>query len=316
VELRQLSYFVVTAEELHFGRAARRVHIAQPSLTQQIQRLETELGVRLFDRNSHEVTLTQAGELFLAKARTTLRQAMLAADTARWSKRTDRPLRHLDPYPVDGGTVRVGFTSPAALRVLPNALRRLRLRHPRVVVALQEMWSGQQLSALLAAELDVGFVCGPVRDRRLRSRTVLREPMVVLLPAGHRLAAVDHIGLDELAGEPQVLFHRHLSPAVYDQLRGHATDRGALLNVQHTVSHPSAIPLLVGAGHAIALSSAARAAQLPRAGLVRRPLAGAGGGVGFDVTMVWRAAPEAPALRALLSAVGMRPAGPAHRKAG
>jgi len=304
MELRQLSYFVVTAEELHFGRAAHRVHITQPSLTQQIQRLETALGTRLFDRDSHQVALTQAGELFLGKARTTLRQAVLAADTARWCERSER--RRAGPLNADAGTVRVGFTSPAARRVLPNALRRLRQRPTRAMVSLREMWTGQQLTALRTGELDVGFVCGPVHDRRLQARPVLREPLVVLIPDGHRLAASPRVRLVELADEPQVLFPRDLSPAVYDQLCGGAEP----MNVQHTVSHPNAIPLLVAAGHAIALSTAARAAQLPRTGLVRRPLDGPDAGVGFDVTMVWGAGMASPSLRALLDAVGSGPSMP------
>ncbi|OLT23746.1 hypothetical protein BJF78_31680 [Pseudonocardia sp. CNS-139] len=188
----------------------------------------------------------------------------------------------------------MGFTCPAARRLLPGALRTLRSRHPATDVELHDLWSAQQVAAVLSGELDVAFVLGPVRDERLQTRTVLREPLVALLPNGHRLAAQRRVSLTALATEPLVFFQRELSPALHSQVHSRARGEGASLDMRHHVSHPSAIALLVAAGHAVALTTAARAALAP--GLVTRSLAGPG--LAVDVVMVWRAGPVSRPVRA------------------
>jgi DNA-binding transcriptional LysR family regulator len=293
MELRQLRYFVATANELHFGKAARRMRIAQPSLTQQIQRLEADLGVRLFERNSHKVELTEAGELLLAKARQVVDQARKAQETAQ-------RLVHGEAEPAYGRTLQVGFTCPAARRLLPKALRMLWARHPSIDVAMHDLWSGQQVTALLAGELDIAFVFGPVRDASLETRTVVREPLVALLPTGHRLATERRVSLAALSAEPQVFFQRELSPALHSRVHSRARGEGATLDMRHVVTHPSAIPLLVAAGHAVALTSAARAALSSAPGVVTR---GLDGDITVDVAMVWRAGRAGHPVRAMIDAV-------------
>jgi DNA-binding transcriptional LysR family regulator len=294
MELRQLRYFLAAANELHFGRAARAMHIKQPSLTQQIQRLEADLGVRLFDRNSHQVQLTEAGEFLREKADRVVRQARKAEETVH---RLDQG----GAEPAMGRTLQVGFTCPAARRLLPGALRTLRARNPSIDVELHDLWSGQQVTAVLAGELDIAFVLGPVRDERLRTRTLLREALVALLPARHPLAAETRVSLRALASEPLVFFQRELSPALHNQVHSRARGDGVWLDMRHSVSHPSAIPLLVAAGHAVALTTAARAALAADPGLVTRELDGAG--LTVELVMVWRTGPQSRPVRAMIDAV-------------
>ena len=197
MELRQLSYFVAVAEELHFGRAASKVGIAQPSLTQQIQRLERELDVTLLRRNSHAVGLTAAGELFLREAQATIRQADDATAMVR-----PREVGGRQVFPA--GTVRIGYVRPAAIRVLPETLRQLLRSQPRARVKLAEMWTGEQFQALASGELDVGFVFGPVSHPGLESVVLSRETFAVLIPAAFRLAHAPRVDFADLASEPMV----------------------------------------------------------------------------------------------------------------
>ncbi|SHN47309.1 LysR substrate-binding domain-containing protein [Cryptosporangium aurantiacum] len=294
MELRQLQYFITTAQELHFGRAARSMHITQPSLTQQIQRLEADLGVRLFDRNSHHVQLTEAGEVLLVKAQRVIRQARKAEQAAQHSDRRDACRGSARP-------LHIGFNCPAATRLLPRALRAFWRRYPEADVVLHDLWTAQQVDAVLTGDLDLGFVFGPVRDTGLRTRVVLREPLVALLPAGHRLAEGSLVSMSALAREPQVFFDRELSPAVHNQVHRTARNVGANPDIRHAVSHPSAIPVMVAAGHAVALASAARAARSSSPGVVTRGLAGEG--VTVDVVMVWRSEAGSGLLDTMIDAV-------------
>lgn len=287
MELRQLRYFVATAHELHFGRAAQSLGISQPSLTQQIQRLEKDLRVRLFDRDSHGVQLTAAGTAFLGKAEDVVRQARKAEAVARGVREQ----------------LRIGFSCPAGMRLLPHALRTLRSRHPDLRVSLRELWSGHQVGALLTGELDVGFLFGPVRDSRLACRTVLREPFVALLPAGHRLAESGRVPLSAFAAEPQVLFRPELNPTLHRQAHDLARDHGAELQVRHAVPDPSGTVPLVVAGHAVALTSAARAELSRQPGLVARRLADTDPTA--DVVMAWPTGEPSRPVQALLDAVGV-----------
>lgn len=279
MELRQLEYFVTTAEELHFGRAAARMRVTQPSLTQQIQRLELELEVLLFNRDSHTVELTPAGTLFFEKART----ALDLADEAVRAARHQGDVAGDDP----GGTVRIGFVCPATRSVLPSALRRFQARRPGTLLTLKELWTGEQLVALGEGRLDLAFVFGPVHGSAFRTKPVSRESFVVLLPSGHPLARRARVDLHDLDAQPLALFQRELSSAVYDRLFGVTADSGVSLNVSHEVQHPSAIPLLVAAGCVVGLSSAARARRARIPGVVQRPLDGVH--LDEEIHLVWRA---------------------------
>jgi DNA-binding transcriptional LysR family regulator len=278
MKLRQLEYFVAAAEELHFGRAAARMGISQPSLTEQIQRLERQLDTMLFDRDSHTVELTATGELLFGKARATLESADSAARAARHPRSAREPdIR---------GSVRIGFCCSATRSVLPAAIRAYSRHHPAAVITLKELWSTEQLAELVDRRLDVAFVLGPVDDPALRSCPVARDRFVAVLPADHRLARHDSIDVAELASTPVVLFRRDLSAGLYDRIMSQLAAAGVVLDIAHEVSHPNAVPILAATG-VVGLVSTARAAQVHIPGVVTRQLTGAP--LEEDIHMVWRA---------------------------
>jgi DNA-binding transcriptional LysR family regulator len=302
MELRQLTYFAAVAEERHFGRAAARIGITQPSLTQQIQRLEKELDVTLLDRNSHAVGLTQAGQLFLREARATIR---LVEDATAMVRPRVSGRRQVFP----AGTVRVGYVQPAAARVLPEALRRLLQAQPRARVKLAALWTAEQIQGLLSGELDVGFVFGPVSHPELRATVLGRESFAVLVPAAHPLAGSPRIDFADLAGEPLVWFRRELSPAIYDQFSWAAAVAGAPLNICHEAEHQRVMRLLVAAGQAVGVITMTCAKTLRDPGVAPRQL---GAGLTEELAMVWRADEDNPLVAAFVDAVRV-PAGPASR---
>ncbi len=260
MELRHLRYAVALADELHFARAAARLHIAQPPLSQQIKALETELGVRLFDRTSRRVGLTDAGAAFIAEARRTLASADQAIEAARRAARAET------------GRLAVGYVSSASYELLPAVLRAFRRRAPDVLLVLEEMNSSEQSRGVLAGTLDLGFVRRPPpTDRRLADTVVRREPIVVAVPRDHALAAARAIRLRELAAEPFVIFPARPRPSwadvALDLCRGAGFEPRV---VQEAVEMVSALSL-VAAGIGIALVPGAVRA-VPRPGVVFRPL--------------------------------------------
>lgn len=275
MELRQLRYFLTAAEELHLGKAAARMHITQPAFSQQIHRLERELGVTLLKITSHKISLTAAGEAFVERAAATLAQADEAMETARRAGRGEI------------GTLSIAFVVSAAQQVLPPALRILRERHPGITPVLSEMWSAHQLEALRRERLHVGFVLGGVPDPKLRSRRVYQESFVAVLPEQHALAALPEVPFAALAAEPFVLFRRELNPRLHDRFTELGRTCGSQLNVRYEVEHPGAIQVLVAAGHAVTVTSSSRADQYAESGLVSRPLVDPA--PREDVMMVWRA---------------------------
>jgi len=275
MELRQLKFFLVAAEELHLGRAAALMHITQPAFSQQIHRLERMLGVRLLEVSSNKVRLTQAGVVFVDEARRTLRLADDAVETARRAARGEL------------GTLSIGFVLTAARRVLPALLASLREHLPGITPVLHEMWSAEQLDALRRHRIDVGFVFGAISEPAFSSGALLREPFVALLPDTHPLASRAQIGFADLVDEPLVLFRRELNPLLYDRLVRLTELQGVPFGPAYEVEQSAAIPVLVGAGHGIALVSRSRAEQFGDAGVVRRPLVGPR--LSEELRIVWRA---------------------------
>jgi len=209
MELRHLRYFVAVAGELHFTRAAERLHISPPSLTQQIQNLEHELGARLFARTKREVKLTDAGRRFLDEARATLQQAERAELVARRAGRGEV------------GRVEIGFVSSAACAgLLTIALPSYRQSFPLVDLAIRKLETPRQIEQLTEGRLDVGFLRPPTRyPAGISAIVVARQPIVVALPDNHRLACADAISPASLIGESFVAWpfetdtglHRHLT---------------------------------------------------------------------------------------------------------
>ena len=197
MELRLLRYFTAVAEELHFSRAAARLHMAQPPLSQQIKRLEEELGVLLLTRTRRRVELTEPGRLFLASAQDILAQVDRAVAQVRSSARGEL------------GRITLGMLSSVAFGdTLPEVLRAYRKRFPAVSIILQEMSAAEQLTALREERIQIGFLRPPVQEPELAATLFHREPLVAVLPAEHPLAGRRRIPLQALAGDPFIVVPR------------------------------------------------------------------------------------------------------------
>jgi DNA-binding transcriptional LysR family regulator len=206
IELRHLRYFTVLAHELHFGRAASRLGIAQPPLSQQIQRLESLLGTRLLERTSRKVQLSDAGRAFLVEAERVLAGVDAAVEAARRAGRGE------------SGELRVAFAATVMFLALPAIIRDFRLHFPRVHLDLREMPTGPQLAALRDGDIDIGFVREPRPDPALEIVTVMREPLRIAVNRSHPLAARPTLAVRDLADEPFVLFPADLAPGLHAQV--------------------------------------------------------------------------------------------------
>ena len=206
LELRHLRYFRQVVEELHFGRAAARLAVAQPTLSVQIRQLEQIVGARLFERHTRQVSLTDAGRVLDEAARRILRELDTAVEATRQAQ-----AGHV-------GVLRVGFGPTLMLSTPAHVVRTFRQRHPGVRVDLRELPTGEQMAALVRGELDVGFVRGAEGDPRLRMERFAREPLVIALPRDHRLAGTVRVPLSALADDPWVLFPRPVAPLLHERV--------------------------------------------------------------------------------------------------
>lgn len=259
MELRHLRYFVAVAEELHFGRAAARVRIAQPPLSQQVRQLEAELGVVLLTRTKRRVELTPAGRAFLEHAR------QILAETERAKRMAQRAGRG------EVGRLAIGFVSSADLDVLPRVLRTWRERFPDVEVELHALLTAAQVDALRHGRIDVGFVRLPMEETGLAVESIRHEPLVAALPERHRLARRARVRLADLAGETMILFPRQTAPGYYDVFIAACRRAGFTPRMLHAASMQS-ILALVSAGLGVSLMPAS-IHNLQRAGVLYRPLA-------------------------------------------
>jgi DNA-binding transcriptional LysR family regulator len=225
MELRHLRYFVALAEELHFGRAARRLAISQPPLSVAIRQLEASVGAQLFERNSKAVRLTAAGQALQSSARALLRDAEDAAMQARHVAQGS------------AGRLRIGFVGAMLYRGLPQALTRFQAAHPAVRVTLAELNSGEQTAELLHDRMDVGFVHTRRVPAELQSRLLVSEPFVACLPVEHRLANKRRVSLVSLREESFVLFSRSASPDYHARILAICADAGFLPEVRQEVRH-------------------------------------------------------------------------------
>jgi DNA-binding transcriptional LysR family regulator len=206
MELRQLRYFVAVAEELHFGRAAARLHMSQPPLSAQVRKLENTIGVRLLERSTRRIALTSAGELFYRRAREILNSADAAGEEAREADAGRR------------GRLRIGFVGSANFTVLPLAVRTFRQARPKVELRLEPLTSSEQVEALHADALDVGLVRLPALGTGLHLETILTEAMVVAVPDNHTLSTRASIKAEDLVGQPMVLFPYQPMPGFVSQV--------------------------------------------------------------------------------------------------
>jgi DNA-binding transcriptional LysR family regulator len=259
MELRKLRYFVVLAEELHFGRAARRLHITQPPLSIAIQALEEELNVRLFDRAPRRVTLTHAGQTFVEHARSLLARA---GDAIELTRAADRG---------EVGRLTVGFMSASIFTLLPQVLRDFAATHPAVRLELRELTIPQQLSALRKSDIDVGFVRLPVDDAELNVDALFSEPLIVALPRGHPLTKLRRVPVRKLSAEPFVMFQQLPGLVLHNLVLGFCLQLGFTPRVAQEASQSHAVAGLVSSGIGVALVPASTESTRLR-GVVYRPI--------------------------------------------
>jgi len=259
MELRHLRYFLAVADELHFGRAAARLHIAQPPLSRQIRQLEEELGFELFARTARRVRLTDAGRAFRDEARSLLGRL---GDAVAASRRVARG---------EAGALAVGFVASATYGLLPRLYRRFRERLPDVALSLTEMSSAEQVEALRAGHIQVGLARPPVGDDALAVEPLAEEPLVAALPARHPLATAREVPLRALARDAFVLFPRQPRPGWIDVVQSACAAAGFRPAVAQEALELSTAVTLVAAGIGVTLVPAS-AQALRLAGVVYRPL--------------------------------------------
>lgn len=258
VELRHLRYFVAVAQALHFGQAAEQLGITQPVLSDQIRRLETLLGVQLLYRTKRVVQLTEPGRIFLADAVRLLEQAEASVTTVQQAAQGRL------------GKLAIGYTGPALYTVLPEIVRTFRDRYPDVELTLRELCTPEQEAALLAGELQVGFLHPPI-DARLHLQEVLQEPMVIALPENHPLAHQPRISIKDLTHESFILFPPTVGPYLYSRILALCAQAGFSPGVVQEVTPQPAMIGLVAAGIGIAFVSASLQ-SISRPGVVYRAL--------------------------------------------
>ncbi len=265
MELRHLRYFVAVAEELHFTRAAQRLHIGQPPLSQQIQALEAELGARLFERSKRWVRLTEAGRLFLTDARRILELAEQAAVTARRAERGE------------AGELRIGFTfSTPFTPLFASVINRYRLRFPAVTLTLHEMATLHQIDAIGQRSMDLGFVRPPeeaVPDNVSLS-TLRLDPLLLVLPVDHALAAQARVAMADLSGLPFVMYPKDAGTGIRPQILRLCRDAGFVPRIGQEAGEASTIIGLVAAGCGVSVLPASFE-RIRMDGVCYRPIADA-----------------------------------------
>ncbi|MBO8135120.1 LysR family transcriptional regulator [Dickeya fangzhongdai] len=244
IELRHLRYFIAVAEELHFGRAAEKLHISQPPLSQQIQALEEQIGAQLLERNNRNVRLTQAGELFLKEAWTIINQVNQAAERAARIQRGEI------------GELNIGFTSSAPfVKQVSRSLLQFRQSYPEVHIQMLEINTKQQIEPLLDGKLDLGVMRNNPLPETLRHQLLLHEPMVAVVHEEHPLAAAPggHISIQQLANEPFVFFAREVGTALYDEVLTLLKKYGISPYITQEVGEAMTIIGLVSSGLGVSL---------------------------------------------------------------
>ena len=290
MELRHLRYFRAVAESRGFREAARRLHVVQPALSQTVSDLERELGVQVLVRNSRTLRLTAEGEVFLKEVKQILEHADRAVELARRASRGEI------------GALSIGFLGSATAFFLPRIIREYRRRFPGVRVSLHEMAPVPQIEGLRAGRLDVGFT-RPVLATDgawLRSECLYRDPLLAVLPEGHRAAAREAVAVKDLADEPFVLFHRAGAPELFDGIVGLCGRAGFAPRVVNEADLMQTVLTLVEAGEGVALVPAC-VGNLRASGVVLRPVEP--DTVRIPLAMVWPAARESPVLRSFLDLV-------------
>lgn len=294
IELKPLRQFALLAEELHFGRAASRLHMTQPPLTQAIQALERRLGARLFVRTQRSVALSPAGAALLPEVQRILQLADSLPQQAQAAAAGQ------------AGRLRLAFVSSIAYGPLPRWLRSFRAQHPQLRLQLREATWDVQLDAFARDEIDVGFVLHApgALPPGLTAHRALAEPMVMALPEEHALAQRQRLAFSRIRDEPLVIFPRHIAPSLYDEVLGVYRTAGSTPQIAQEAIQMQTIVNLVSAAIGVAWVPAS-VMQLQRPGVTYRPVTGQP--LRCETSLVWKPA-AAPVVDRFVAHVRSHPA--------
>jgi DNA-binding transcriptional LysR family regulator len=303
VELRHLRYFVAVAEELHFRRAAERLYVAQPAVSEQIRKLEAELGVRLFDRTHRSVSLTQPGSVLLVEARRVLRQAEVAQLAAR------------NAHDSAGTNLRIGYVPDALPASVPRALQELASGAPRVEVSLETGATHQLIQAVRDQRLDAAVIGLPAPAKGLRATSLGEQSLVAAVPAGSPRGFEAELTLEQLDPERLVMLPRDANPALHDAVVSLCRDAGLTpAFVESAEPRVEAVLLAVAAGGGAALLPASITQRYATPGVRLVDLVGIE--PAFESAVVSRPDSDSLALhgflRAVTHAAKRRPTAPAR----
>lgn len=285
MELRHLRYFVAVAEEGNFRRAAEKLRMSQPPLSQQVKDLEREIGAALFERSGRGVRLTHAGSMFLVEARRTLEQAGQAAQTAARAQRGE--IGHLS----------IGFVGSATYEALPRMLRAFRVGYPEVGLELQTMSTLQQLSAFREGRIQLGILRPPV-DGDLFTRTITRESLVAVIPADHPLSEKKPLSLADFAGEDFILWPRDHDPHALVQILSLCQKADFSPNVVQQSAELQTITGLVAAGVGVSLLIGNPKHLLRHDGVVHKTIEAPP--AHWELSVAWREDEHSPVVQAFL----------------
>ncbi|WP_305849727.1 LysR substrate-binding domain-containing protein [Solibacillus sp. R5-41] len=239
MDIRKIRYFIMVAEELNFSRAAERLRMAQPPLSQEIRKLEEELGVQLFHRTKRMVELTDAGKIFLEGSQQTLFQLERTIEETQLA--------------AEGkiGNLIIGFVD--STEVVIEVLNKFRERFPKIHLILREMTTEQQLKALYEKQIHIGFIRSKQNNEILSSEVCSEETLRLVLHQDHPFASLSEIPLQLLIGEPFILFPRHLGSNFYDLIISYFRDHGVNLNVVQEAVQMHTIVNLVATGMGVSV---------------------------------------------------------------
>jgi len=289
MELRHLRYFVAVAEELNFTRAAARLHTSQPSLSQQIRQLEAAVGVPLLERSRQHVALTSAGRIFLREAKEILGRVEHASRLAKQA--------------ADGraGDLSVGTFPAADVRILPALRPVLAARFPDLRLILHSKYAIEPVAGLLGGTLDVAFVRGPIESDELQSRELLREQIVMMLPAHHPLARRKRCPVELLHDLPCITMERSLAPGLYDAIASLYRQAHIRMHAVSTADNVLGHLRLVQEGLGFALLPDSMGALLPP-GVVLKPLE-YNPVPTVSIVVAWKSGNTSPLVRAFVDIV-------------
>ena len=288
IELRQLRYFLAVAEEMHFGRAAKKLHMTQPPLSQTIQNLEVILGVNLFTRSTRSISMTPAGHALIPEARRLLAQALSLPQLVQRAASGET------------GHLSLAFVSIADYSVLPPYLREFRQRYPEVRIELREATSDIQLKLLEDGEIDAGLLIPPIPERlagSLSYQKILSEPLILAIPeiyVDRNNAASLHTYKDL----PLIIFPRKIAPALHDTILACFRSEGLTPTIGQEAIQMQTIVGLVSAGMGIALVPQS-VSNLKRPGVIYHALPALPGMV--EIVIVWRNVNSSPVLKTFLA---------------